>query len=92
MWQTAPPAAMKLQHFVAHGHGADHSSDTAVGDGTFTLRLVAIFVILVAGLLGVIPPLIGSWLTGAPNGVTARLIRACSGGIILALALVSRLP
>jgi hypothetical protein len=34
------------------------------------------------------PPLIGSWLRSSPNSTTARLIRACSGGIILSLALV----
>jgi hypothetical protein len=42
-----------------------------------------------AALSGVMPPLIGSWLSGSPNSITARVIRAASGGIILALALVS---
>lgn len=65
-------------------HAEAHSADQ-----TFKLRLAAIFVVLAAGLLGVIPPITGSWLTDAPNGITARLIRAASGGIILALALVS---
>jgi hypothetical protein len=45
--------------------------------------------VAVAVFAGVMPPLIGSWLSGSPNSVTARVIRAASGGIILALALVS---
>lgn len=83
-------STMQLLHISHHSHHAEeqdpHSSRWQ--DQTFTLRLVAIFVILVAGLLGVIPPLVGSWLSGSPNSTTSRVVRAGSGGIILALALV----
>jgi hypothetical protein len=75
---------MQLLGMSQSAHAEAH-----IADQTFKLRLAAIFVVLAAGLLGVIPPIIGSWLTGAPNGTTARLIRAASGGIILALSLVS---
>ena len=75
-------------HHAAGTHADSSAQPTGLAD-TYTLRLAAIFVILVAGLIGVMPPLIGSWMTGSPNGVTARLIRGCSGGIILSLALVS---
>jgi hypothetical protein len=81
---------MQLLGMSHSAHAEAHSADdSGIADQTFKLRLAAIFVVLAAGLLGVIPPIIGSWLTGAPNGTTARLIRAASGGIILALSLVS---
>jgi hypothetical protein len=94
MFNPDPSVAMKLQHFVSHAHDAAAAGDDPAAAAqeaatTFNLRLAAIFVVLLAGLLGTMPPLIGSWLRGSPNSITARLIRACSGGIILSLALVS---
>lgn len=88
----AVAANMQLLH-IAHAaaHADEHSSTDggAIADQTFKLRVAAIFAILAAGLLGVIPPIVGSWLTGSPNSTTSRVIRAASGGIILALSLVS---
>jgi hypothetical protein len=51
MFNPDPTTAMKLLH-VAHMHAqADENADSS-HDTTFKLRLAAIFVILVAGLLG----------------------------------------
>lgn len=107
---------MQLIH-ASHMHPPGQQA--AAGEDTLNLRIAAVFITLVAGLIGespfvdaflpvtpslhlmlqqltvlepaagVVPPLIGSWLSGSPNSVTARVIRAASGGIILALALVS---
>lgn len=52
MYNPDPTAAMKLLH-VSHMHAhADQTADDSSSDTTFKLRLAAIFVILVAGLLG----------------------------------------
>jgi hypothetical protein len=50
MYNPDPTAAMKLLH-VSHMHADQHADDSS-SDTTFKLRLAAIFVILVAGLLG----------------------------------------
>jgi hypothetical protein len=40
-------------------------------------------------MLGVIPPVLGKWLTANPHAVPARVIKTFSAGIVVALALVS---
>ncbi|WIA16196.1 hypothetical protein OEZ85_012909 [Tetradesmus obliquus] len=48
-------------------------------------------VILVGGLAGVLPPLLGKWLA-SPDSVTGRAVRAFSGGAILGVALIHIIP
>lgn len=60
-------------------------------ESTLGLRIAAIFIILSAGLLGGVPPLIIKALRNQDSLLTF-LIRAFSAGVILALAFVHILP
>jgi hypothetical protein len=55
---------------------------------SLNLRLLAMAVILVGGLAGVLPPIMGKWMA-SPDSITGRAVRAFSGGAILGVALVS---
>jgi hypothetical protein len=55
---------------------------------TLQLRVLSMAIIFAAGMLGVLPPILGRWLSGSSTTALARLIRAFSGGTILALAMV----
>jgi hypothetical protein len=57
---------------------------------SLNLRLLAMAVILIGGLAGVLPPLMGKWMA-SPDSITSRAVRAFSGGTILGVALVSAL-
>lgn len=67
-----------------------HGQELHAATSTLYLRVAALFIILVGGLVGVVPPICGSWLKANPDSAAARALRAFSGGTILALALVSR--
>eukprot|EP00882_Tetradesmus_deserticola_P004878 GHRQ01005140.1.p1 GENE.GHRQ01005140.1~~GHRQ01005140.1.p1 ORF type:complete len:448 (+),score=82.70 GHRQ01005140.1:167-1345(+) len=74
----------------AHDEHHDHG-EAAAGMSSFNLRLLAMAVILVGGLAGVLPPLIGKWLA-SPDSITGRAVRAFSGGAILGVALIHIIP
>jgi hypothetical protein len=71
-----------------HNHEHDHGSEAAAGGmSSLNLRLLAMAVILVGGLAGVLPPIMGKWMA-SPDSITCRAVRAFSGGAILGVALV----
>jgi hypothetical protein len=81
---------MQLLH-ISHAAGSAHS-DTHDQGNSLTLRLAAIGLIFAAGLLAVVPPILSHWLPlfsiSSQSSTLARVMRAFSGGTILALALV----
>jgi hypothetical protein len=85
----APTHADHDHHGHAHAdeHEHEHGEATAGGLSALDLRLLAMAVILVGGLAGVVPPIMGRWLA-SPDSITGRAVRAFSGGAILGLALV----
>jgi zinc transporter 1/2/3 len=75
-------------------HGDDHDDDDDVFEGegnTLNLRIIAIFVILLGGLIGGFPPIFTP-LFRDPFGMASRVLRAFSAGVILALAFVHIIP
>jgi hypothetical protein len=75
-------------HEHEHEHEHDHGSEAAAGGmSSLNLRLLAMAVILVGGLAGVLPPIMGKWMA-SPDSITGRAVRAFSGGAILGVALV----
>jgi hypothetical protein len=77
-----------LDHAHEHEHDHGEAATAAGGMSSLNLRLVAMAVILVGGLAGVLPPIMGKWLA-SPDSITGRAVRAFSGGAILGVALVS---
>lgn len=64
------------------------ASAIASGDSTLTLRIVSVFVVFVASLLGTVPP----FLLKDTSKPLFRIFKALSSGVILSLALVHVLP
>ncbi|GBF95975.1 zinc-nutrition responsive transporter [Raphidocelis subcapitata] len=94
--QAGAGAAAAAAHLAAAPDGPQAAAGLGLSSAdpaqqSLTLRVAALFVILAAGLLGGVPPLL---LRGCqvPDAAPGRLARAFGGGVILALALVHVLP
>mmetsp|Transcript_11698 Transcript_11698/g.28715 ORF Transcript_11698/g.28715 Transcript_11698/m.28715 type:complete len:392 (-) Transcript_11698:1177-2352(-) len=81
----------------AHEHADEHLEEVfgdahdEHGENTQNLRIAAIFIVMSAGLLGGIPPLLMK--TFRDQGSIVRLLlRALAAGIIIALALIHIIP
>jgi hypothetical protein len=84
--QTVAAAAATISIADGDDDGA-HEHPPVRQLGSLELRLVALFAILAAGLLGGLAPLAARRLRSADSRM-ARVTRAFGGGVILALALV----
>lgn len=81
-----------LQAHAGHDHGHDDEHDhTDEGEETLTVRLIALFTILLCGCLGGLIPILAARARSLDSPF-ARITRAFSGGVILALALVHIVP
>ena len=83
-------ALLGLGH-LTHGPAEEELADAHAADNTLDLRVAAIFVIAAAALLCGLPPLFLRAFQSADEA-PARVARAFSGGLILALALVHIVP
>ncbi|GLC65813.1 hypothetical protein PLESTF_000346000 [Pleodorina starrii] len=90
-------AALETESLWLESSGVDEEQahvdhvDEGAHDDTRTLRIVSIFVILAAGLIGGLPPLFLKAFRD-PDGMLTRLIRPFAAGVILTLALVHIVP
>lgn len=76
-----------LQQAAASGSSYDDPGSSG-SDSTLSLRVCSVFIIFVGALLGGLPPLLIKAFSN-PDSAVARVVRAFSAGVILALALVS---
>ncbi|KAI8467378.1 MAG: Zinc/iron permease [Monoraphidium minutum] len=95
---TARRALLGLGHLHGGAHKeeeaedhSDHGMHEGGGASTLDVRIVAIFAIAAGALLCGLPPLFLRAFQ-SPDAPVARVARAFSGGIILALALVHIIP
>jgi solute carrier family 39 (zinc transporter), member 1/2/3 len=75
---------------ISHDEPLDQHAD-ADDSNSLQLRVAAIFVIFVASLVGVLPPLLSTKF-GSPSVYVGSALRAFAGGVILALSLVHIVP
>eukprot|EP00198_Chlamydomonas_reinhardtii_P012740 XP_001702077.1 ZIP family transporter [Chlamydomonas reinhardtii] len=72
-------------------HAQDEVSGAVQSQDTTQLRLAALFIILIAGLCGALPPLFMKAFRNH-DGLASQLSRSLAAGVILALALVHIIP
>jgi hypothetical protein len=99
MLPAAHDVAMRVLLHAAqddnHDHAGTHRVTRHKGLDSLSLRLIAMAAILAGGALGSVVPIYWARLyplTGTPDSVPMRLLRAMGGGTIVALALVGAEP